>query len=167
MLSQDLKPLPNSKCHCFLQKYKLRSKYRAILHFHVKEIPKLADNSSSISFFSLWNNTDESTSKLCPPGFKLRLQLMTGVFQIQCLLQWVVHVMSKYFILKSPKGMEKWKKKKDHQIQSEKFPLFLHKPNEIQPWYMSAPPTPSIQNSYQKPGWLSSYISTIHQYTSK
>lgn len=120
MLSQDLKPLPNSKCHCFLQKYKLRSKYRAILHFHVKEIPKLAGNSSGISFFSLWNNTDESTSKLCPPGFKLRLQLMTGVFQIQCLSQWVVHVMSKYFILKSPKGREKTEKKKKTTKYSQK-----------------------------------------------
>lgn len=45
---------------------------------------------------------------------------MTGVFQIQCLLQWVVHVMSKYFILKSPKGREKWKKKKKTTKYSQK-----------------------------------------------
>lgn len=43
--------------------------------------------------------------------------------------------------------------KKEHikyQMNSEKFPLFLLKPNEIWPCYMSAPLPPSICKSYQK-----------------
>lgn len=77
--SQDLKPLPKSKCKCFLWKYKLISRYRVIPHFDVNEIPELAGNILSISFFCLRADNKFTLNLFLPDG-KLSLQLMTRVF---------------------------------------------------------------------------------------